>query len=228
MSEREYKIVIVNGSPKPGADPSVSEYLSSLAETRIQSDGTSIERVSARKSVLSGSEEAFLAMSGADAILMIFPLYIFCLPGILIRFLQDYAVFAKVKSQDGKAPRVYAMINCGFPEDEINSDALRVVESFCRAVGAWYRFGLMIGGGGMLLGAKDAPFMKGVMGAIDEFLSLVKDDVLKQQDSEHPTMRAFVKFPRKLYFMMGNFGWRMQAKQNGLKPRDLHRKPYQK
>lgn len=222
------KLVIVNGSPKPDADPSVSEYLSSLAEKGIADEEIIIERFSARKSVLSGSAEAFSAMAESDAILLVFPLYFFCLPGILTRFLQDYSAFAETKRQGCKATRVYAIVNCGFPEDEINSDALRVVESFTRVIGAQYRFGLMIGGGGMLLGAKDAPFMKGVMSTIDEYLSLLKDDILSQQDSVHPTMRAFVKFPRKLYFMMGNLGWKMQEKINGLKTQDLRRKPYQK
>ncbi|MPM57965.1 hypothetical protein SDC9_104794 [bioreactor metagenome] len=221
-------LVIINGSPKPDSNPSVSEYLSSLAETQIEGDEISIERCSARKSVLSGSAEAYTAMLESDAILIIFPLYFFCLPGLLTRFLQDYAAFVKTQESGGKVPRVYAMVNCGFPEDEINGEALRVVESFCRAIGAHWRFGLMIGGGGMLLGAKDAPFMKGVMGTIDEYLSLVKNDILTQKDSELQTMRAFVKFPSKLYFMMGNLGWKMQARSNGLKPRDLRRKPYQK
>lgn len=222
------KLVIINGSPKVESNPSVSEYLSSLAETRIAGDEISIERYSARKSVLSGSTEAYTAMLESDAILIIFPLYFFCLPGLLTRFLQDYAAFVKSQERAGKVPRVYAMVNCGFPEDEINVDALRVVESFCRETGARWRFGLMVGGGGMLLGAKDAPFMKGVIGTINEYLSLMKNDILTQKDSELQTMRAYVKFPRKLYFMMGNIGWKMQAKSNGLKPRDLYKKPYLK
>lgn len=222
------KLVIINGSPKPDADPSVSEYLSSLAEKGIAGDEIIIERFSARKSVLSGSTEAYTAMLESDAILLIFPLYFFCMPGLLTRFLQDYAVFVKSQEGTGKAPRVYAMVNCGFPEDEINGEALRVVESFCRETGARWRFGLMIGGGGMLLGAKDAPFMKGVMGTIDEYLSLMKNDILTQKESKLQTMRAYVKFPHKIYFMMGNLGWKMQAKSNGLKPRDLYKKPYLK
>lgn len=222
------KLVIINGSPKVESNPSVSEYLSSLAESRMTGNEISIERYSARKSVLSGSTEAYTAMLESDAILIIFPLYFFCLPGILTRFLQDYAALVKSQERTGKVPRVYAMVNCGFPEDEINGDALRVVESFCHAIGARWRFGLTVGGGGMLLGAKDAPFMKGVMGTIDEYLSLVKDDIITRKDSELQTMRAYVKFPRKLYFMMGNLGWKMQAKSNGLKARDLYKKPYLK
>ncbi|MEN6419835.1 MAG: flavodoxin [Clostridiaceae bacterium] len=220
------KLTIINGSPKVDGNPSVSDYLSALAETQIQNGAFGIERFSARKSVLAGSTDAFSAMAESDAILLVFPLYFFCLPGILTRFLQDYAAFVKTQPQSGEAPSVYAIVNCGFPEDEISSDALRVVESFCRAIGAKYRFGLMIGGGGMLLGAKDAPFMKNVMATINEFLLQAQSDITAPQETEQHTMRAFVKFPRKLYFMMGNIGWKMQAKQNGLKPRDLKKKPY--
>ncbi|HWP22143.1 MAG TPA: NAD(P)H-dependent oxidoreductase [Candidatus Cryosericum sp.] len=226
MSQPTMKLTIINGSPKANSNPSVSDYLSALAETQIQNGAFRIERFSARKSVLAGSTDAFSAMAESDAILLVFPLYFFCLPGILTRFLQDYASFVKAQPQSGKIVRVYAVVNCGFPEDEINSDALRVVESFSSAIGARYRFGLMIGGGGMLLGAKDAPFMKEFKNTINGFLSDVQNDIIVPSDARHETMRAFVKFPRKLYFMMGNFGWTMQAKQNGLKPRDLKKKPY--
>lgn len=220
------KLTIINGSPKVNDNPSVSDYLSTLAETKIQNGAFGIERFSARKSVLAGSTDAFFAMAESDAILLVFPLYFFCLPGILTRFLQDYAAFVKTQPQNGKVPRVYAIVNCGFPEDEINSDALRVVESFCRKIGAKHRFGLMIGGGGMILGAKGAPFMKEFMKTIDGFLSDVQNDIIAPSDAGHKTMRAFVKFPRRLYFMMGNIGWKMQARQNGLKARDLKKKPY--
>ncbi len=220
------KLTIINGSPKVDSNPSVSEYLSALAESRVSNDEIRIERFSARKAVLGDSTEAFSAMAESDAILLVFPLYFFCLPGILTRFLQDYAAFVKAQSQSGKVSRVYAIVNCGFPEDEINSDALRVVESFSRSIGAQYRFGLMIGGGGMILGAKDAPFMKEFKKMIDGFLSDVQNDIIAPSDAAHETMRAFVKFPRKLYFMMGNLGWKMQAKHNGLKARDLKKKPY--
>ncbi|MEN6594387.1 MAG: NAD(P)H-dependent oxidoreductase [Clostridiaceae bacterium] len=226
MSEQTMHITIVNGSPKPGSDPSVSEYLSSLAKTRIECEEIRVECVSARKSVLGSSAEAYASMLESDAILLIFPLYFFCMPGILTRFLQDYAELAKKSKRSGNPPRVYAMVNCGFPEDEINGEALRVVESFSRSIGARYRFGLMIGGGGMILGTKDAPFMKGVMEKIDGFLDLLRQDAQTQSDDAVETMRASVTFPRKLYFMMGNFGWKMQARSNGLRPRDLKKKPY--
>jgi len=35
-----------------------------------------------------------------------------------------------------------------------------------------------------------------------------------------------MRFPRKLYFLMGGFGWNSGAKRNGLKKEDLYRKPY--
>ncbi len=76
------KLVIINGSPKVDSNPSVSEYLSALAESRVSNDEIRIERFSARKSVLAGSTDAFSAMAESDAILLVFPLYFFCLPGI--------------------------------------------------------------------------------------------------------------------------------------------------
>lgn len=227
MSEKHMTVCIVNGSPKPIADPSVSEYLSALAQARLEADSVLITCVNARQSLLAGGEQGALeAVCSADALLLIFPLYFFCLPGSLMRFLQDYAAYSTDKAGKSRIQRVYALVNCGFPEDGINGEALRVVESFSRAVGARWRFGLMLGGGGMLLGAKDAPFMKNVRAEIDAFFSLVSEDVRAQSEQARETFHASIQFPRRLYFLMGNFGWAMQARRYRLKKRDLYKRPY--
>ena len=93
-------------------------------------------------------------MREADALLIVFPLYFFCLPGMLTQYLDDYAQFIGVK---GKTQKVYTIVNCGFPEPEINTEAIRVMQSFSRHVGASFRFGIGFGSGGMILGAQQAP-----------------------------------------------------------------------
>ena len=96
------------------------------------------------------TEEAFAAVQSADAIVVIFPLYFFCMPAMLTRFLQDFAVTYPAAS---KQANVYAIVNCGFPEPEINLEAMRVIESFCRHTGRIFGGGTLVGCGGMLLGA---------------------------------------------------------------------------
>ena len=93
------------------------------------------------------TDEAFRTMAGADAMIIIFPLYVFCLPGITMRFLElyrDYAAALPARKQPG----VYAVVNCGFPEPDINEEAACVVHRFADAIGARFCYGVLIGGGG--------------------------------------------------------------------------------
>lgn len=41
-------------------------------------------------------------------------------------------------------------MNYGFPEPKINAEAIRVIGCFSRHIGAWFRFGVLIGGGPMI------------------------------------------------------------------------------
>lgn len=69
-------------------------------------------------------------MLHADALIFVFPLYIFCLPAILMRFLQDYRRYLTDHTNETGRMLVYAIVNCGFQESDINSEAVRVVRSF--------------------------------------------------------------------------------------------------
>jgi multimeric flavodoxin WrbA len=57
-------------------------------------------------------EEDFKIMSSADAIVFAFPLYVFCLPGVLMRFLEDYYMYLKSSNGYNKDVRVYAVVRC--------------------------------------------------------------------------------------------------------------------
>ncbi|MDI6706623.1 MAG: NAD(P)H-dependent oxidoreductase [Bacillota bacterium] len=165
-------------------------------------------------------------LSQADAVIIAFPLYVFCLPGILMRFLEDYYKFYAESGKVKDNAKVYAIINCGFPEPEINQEAVRVIRSFCRHINADFRFGVLVGGGGMMLAAKDAPFMKKTLSKLDNaFLAIAKD--MQSNDCVNTdNIYIAMNFPRRLYFFMGDRGWAFAARKNGLKKKDLYRKPY--
>ena len=78
----------------------------------------------------------------------------------------------------------------------------------------------------MILGAKDAPFMKKVMEQITDAFDLMREDVLGNGETPLGNRYVSVRFPRKLYFFMGNYGWMSMARQNGLQKKDLYLKPY--
>jgi multimeric flavodoxin WrbA len=214
------KIVIVNGSPRADGT-TTSAFLSGLAEKKLASEGWQVKQVNVRKSLKGDTQPDFAAMRGADALLFVFPLYFFCVPGILMRFLQDYASYCADNPGEA-AQKIYAAVNCGFPEPEINMEAVRVIESFSRHTGAEFGFGLCIGCGPMIMQANNAPFMKSLFAGLDgAFLRMAKGE-------GGDNLMLAPRFPRRLYYMAGNMGWGQMAKTNKLKKKELYRKPYAK
>jgi hypothetical protein len=147
-----------------------------------------------------------------------------------MRFLQDYHQYRAEHPEKGKKAKGYAVVNCGFPEPEINEEAVRVIRSFSQKIEADFRFGVLIGSGGLISGAKDAPFMKKTMEKITGAFETMKSDVLEISQAERTAENIYItpNFPRRLYLFMGSTGWRMMARKNGLKRKDLYRRPYRK
>jgi len=220
-------IILINGSPKTNRNEAASKILIDMAGNKINDDTSNKTFIDVRQSISNKKmDQDYEAMIKADVLIFAFPLYVFCIPGILMRYLEDYYKFYKERKNTNSSPKVYAIVNCGFPEPDINLEAVRVIESFCRHINANFRFGVLIGGGGMLLGAKDAPFMKKTMNELNEAFSAIEQDI---KSTEIETINNFsikMNFPRRLYMFAGDKGWIMTAKKNGLKKKDLYRKPY--
>lgn len=226
MNQDRKEIVLISASPKT-TEKSVSEWLASFGEQQMKEERVSINRIHVRKSISkSRTEPDFETMLHADALVFIFPLYIFCLPGMLMRFLQDFYQYYTEHKDEARKPKVYAAVNCGFPECDINMEAVRVIQSFSEKIGASFRFGILIGGGPMVCEAKDAPFMKKILTELGSAFSQIKEDVLDHTRQSVQNIDIAVSFPRKLYFFMGGRGWISSARKNGLKKKDLYRRPY--
>ncbi|MGE5423225.1 MAG: flavodoxin, partial [Ignavibacteriales bacterium] len=130
MVESGKRVVLISASPKIG-ESTASDALVDLQEGQMQASGLLYERVNVRQCFTKKTtESAFVTMAEADALVITFPLYFFCLPGMLQRFLQDYYQFHLQHHDASKLPRVYAVVNCGFPEASINAEAVRVIKSF--------------------------------------------------------------------------------------------------
>jgi len=225
MSDLKKNVVLLSASPKVDQDEAVSQFLALRGEAYLKEDTLDVQAISVREALLHHkTAEAFLSLQKADAVVIIFPLYFFCMPALLTRFLQD---FADQNPAAKKQTNVYAIVNCGFPEPEINLEAMRVIESFCQHTNRTFGGGLLVGCGGMLLGAQQAPFMKPVVEQIDGLFSRMKLDLESNKPASKTLLNVAVKFPRFLYFLGGNSGWRMTARKNGLRLKDLYRKPYQ-
>ena len=224
MSETNYRVALVSASPKVEQEWAVSAFLAKYGESRLAHDSLTVTTIPVRRALMHHeTDAAFAELQEADAIVLIFPLYFFCLPAMLTRFLQD---FAGKEPKAAKDCAVYALVNCGFPEPEINLEAMRVVEQFARQTGRSYGGGVMIGCGGMILGAQGAPFMRDVMEQINALFARVDADLSHAASIESKIVATAPKFPRALYFLAGNAGWRSTARKNHLKNKDLYRTPY--
>lgn len=225
MSQSNKNVVLVSASPKIGTI-SVSGFLTDLQENQMKEQGLDLYRIDVRKSLTKGTpENDFQAMLQADAIIFTFPLYIFCLPGLLMRFLQDFFEYQSINKNDHK-PYVYSVVNCGFPEAWINQEAVDVIKSFSRSIGATFRFGVLIGGGGMLVRTHDKPFMRKTMNKIVGSFRVIGKDVISKSNRMLENISVTQNFPSRLYYLMGNMGWVYVAKKYGLKKKDLYRQPY--
>lgn len=220
------KIVLINGSPKFNEE-STSRYLIETAGSHINDTLYEKTFINIRQSFLMRkTHEDFEAVSNADALIIAFPLYIFCMPGILTRFLEDYYKYYSECKENKKSPKVYAIVNCGFPEPNINLEAVKVIKSFCSHINANFRFGILIGGGGMILGTKDAPFMKKTFNILNNEFSTIITDIQSDSLNKIDNVSIHVNCPEWLYLFMGNKGWTYSIRKNGLRKKDLFRKPY--
>lgn len=226
MSELMKKVVLVSASPKVDQTEAVSQFLAARGERLLAGEGLEVVTIPVRRALLHHeTKSAFETMQSADAVIFVFPLYFFCLPGMLTRFLQEFSAEYPLAEHTSN---VYAIINCGFPEPEINEEAIRVIECFSLQTGRNFLGGVLVGCGGMLLGAAQAPFMRPVFEKIDALFIRVKHDALSGTPEERQIIMTTPKFPKWMYFVAGNAGWRSMARRNKLRPRDLKRKPYRK
>lgn len=202
MNNAVKKAILINGSPKT-SEVSVSETLASILEQQLNSAGICVTNISVRKSISKGSDNDFLSMMEADALVFLFPLYFFCLPALLIRYLQDYCEFLKRQDKNKEGQKIYAVINCGFPESDIGSEALRVIKSFGAHINSSYRFGISLGGGGMFIGAANAPFMKKRI----EYLNAAFADIAGDIAATGPPKRVYrAQIPQSIIFFGRQYG----------------------
>jgi hypothetical protein len=152
------KVCLVNGSPR-GQKSSSMEFLKDIE--RSLSDQECEESVISVRAGLRGGypEEVLERLAAADAIVLVFPLYNYGLPGALMRLLEDYYLFTRTGNGTPKAARVYAVVNCGFPRPEITEEAIRVVKNFCRRLSLNWRFAVRIGTGPVVVATRKAPFL---------------------------------------------------------------------
>ncbi|MBN1857556.1 MAG: NAD(P)H-dependent oxidoreductase [Dehalococcoidia bacterium] len=104
--------------------------------------------------------ETLREIAEADALVLVFPLYAYGLPGALMRLLEELQGYIQAGSPHNRSARVYVVVNCAFPRPELTTgEAVRVVRNFCRRLSLNWRFALCIGTGPVVARTRRLPFV---------------------------------------------------------------------
>lgn len=207
------KIAFINGSPK--AKESASGCLIEDLKTLLVHDESLTSDFHLRKPILSGKDME--QMAECDALIFAFPTYVDGIPSHLLSCLSQLEnFFLDIKEKD---IFVYSLVNCGFFEGRQNAVAIEMMKNWCKKAGLKWGQGFGCGAGGMLLSIKKVPFEHWPKKKISKALKELSINVLNRTSGED--IYASVEFPRILYKLAGEMGWRQSIKANGLKRKDL-------
>jgi hypothetical protein len=141
------RVCLVNGSPRGKLSSSSLIFLQGL-ERSLAKEGVRTALVTvARRSGEPASESMLQELAGADALVFSFPVYAYSTPAALTKLLEELYIYLRRHPPGERPARVYALVNSGNADPQVNAEALRVMRLFCRKAGLSWRFGAAIAGG---------------------------------------------------------------------------------
>ena len=130
-------------------------------------------------------------------------------------------------SRKGNSANVYVIVNCGFPEPQINDEAINVIRNFSSKVGFNFRFAISFGSGGFIGATKNIPVFSKNMKNINSALERIKNDIYDQCKKQFcDDIMLEPSSPRWLVLFFSGRSWYPLGKKNGLSKKDLYRRPY--
>ncbi|MCI9373796.1 MAG: NAD(P)H-dependent oxidoreductase [Lachnospiraceae bacterium] len=219
------KIALLNGSPK--YKNSSSEILLADLKSCILEAAKTAEDACRETDILEITlhhdnvpPEIIQKLESADAWVFSCPLYVDGLPGHLLScLLQLDSVLRKKELPKTRKIFIYGIVNCGFYEGIQAKTALEILKNWCAKTGLVYGGGIGVGGGGGLSMMSSPKPEKGPKAPIIKKLRAMADRMLRQEASENHYVS--VAFPRFLYKMAAQMGWRQQIRANGKRAKDL-------
>ncbi len=219
------KIALLNGSPK--YKNSSSELLLADLKRCLLKSAEAAETAGREPEILETAlhhetvpAEIMDKLLSADAWVISCPLYVDGLPGHLLScLLQLEDALRKKEHPEARQIFIYGIVNCGFYEGIQAETALEILENFCGKTGLIWGGGIGVGGGGGLAMMNSPKPEKGPKAPIERELRAMAGRILHQQTLENRYVS--VAFPRFLYKMAAQMGWRQQIRANGKRARDL-------
>jgi len=207
------KIALINGSPK--LKDSASGCLLRDLKFFLEDDENLISEYHFREPRL--ITEKMEQLVQYNALVFAFPVYVDGIPSHLLNCLiQLESFFSTIKAKD---IIIYSIVNCGFYESQQNAIAIEMMKNWCLKSGLRWGQGIGIGAGGMITAIKDIPIGHGPKKNLGIAFNNLANNVLNGSSGED----IFVdkNFPRILYKLVAENGWRKAIKANGLKRKDL-------
>lgn len=226
MMETRKKALLLVGSAKPQGHSS-SEAIGVYLLDQLNKHGVDSEVHFVHRAMRSEARRQALqeAIGNADLFILAFPLYVDCLPYLVIKALEGIAAHLRRSGVD-RQPRFLAIANCGFPEAHHNDVALDICRHFSEQAGLRWAGGLSLGGGGMVGGrplVESESRVRNITNALDQAaLALAMNTPIPEQAEQ---MMAQPSIPNGMYTTMGNMGWVLAATREGAL-RKLRARPF--
>ncbi|WP_089611921.1 NAD(P)H-dependent oxidoreductase [Dehalobacterium formicoaceticum] len=209
------KIALINASPKRGN--SASKIILQTLEKRLTDVEITLDVEITCYDSASGDASALLhAMSGCNALVFAFPLYVDGIPANLLRQLEQICPSI---AQAAPQAKVYTLVNNGFYDGCQNTLALEMMQHFTQEANLTWGQGIGIGAGSMVQGI---PIGSGPFTRLGKTLDALAETILQRRSFENITLDP--NLPRFLYKQIANMSWRPQAKKNGLKRSELYKR----
>lgn len=208
------RISLINGSPKVNNSAS-----GTLLEDLVGYLGENAEIVNFGFHSPTISKEVIEELAKAEAWVFSCPLYVDGIPGHLLSCL----IQLEEAHIHNPQIHIYGIVNCGFYEGIQAEFALKLLQNWCLKTGFIWGGGIGVGGGGGLAMMPKLESGHGPRAPIEKALAELSDIILKKEVRKNNYVS--VAFPRFLYKMGAQLGWRQMIKENGGKVKDLRKTP---
>jgi putative NADPH-quinone reductase len=219
------RIVLLVGSPKTngGTSGSIGNFILS----QLRHDGVTLETHHVGRAVRRAEKWDLLvgAVDDADIVVLSFPLYWDSLPSHLIEAMER--LHAHRKSVEIKnAPKLYVVVNNGFPETWHNEVAISMCRYFAKEAGFRWHGALNIAGGGAI----DERPLEATGGMTLRLRETLKMAAVAIGEGEPTPKEVEARLEKQLYpswvISFANFRWKREAKKRGVKD-PLCARPYE-
>jgi hypothetical protein len=219
------RVLLLVGSAKH--PHSTSESLGMYLIGKLYEHGYESETLFIHKSLKSDDRRNALltAINQADIIVMAFPLYVDCLPYLVIRNME---LIAKDRQEKGNLMEqsLLCIVNNGFPEAHQNDTAIAICRKFARETGFKWAGGLALGAGEVISG-RPLLDVKRMARYVIKSLNLTADALTAGESVPQEAIKIMAKplIPLWMYLLLGGMRWKRDSKKHGVQKK-LYDRPY--